>query len=475
MWDAISAVMNSFNNFLWGWFMIILLLGTHIFLTIRTKFVQRKTFKAIKLSVTKDPDSDGDISPFQALATALASTIGTGNIIGVGTAIALGGPGAVLWCWLTGVFGIATKYSESLIGVKYRVKTSDGRMLGGAMYALERGFKFKTLGKILAVLFALFALLASFGIGSGVQVNAISNIMNNTFDLGTVNLFGQDASVISIIVGVLVAAITAVVIFGGIKSISRVCELLVPFMAVFYVLGCLIILGMNFDVLGKTFEMIFQDAFSLKSVAGGFLGSSLMLAARYGIARGLFSNESGMGSAPIVASAAQTRNPVRQAMISSTGTFWDTVVVCLMTGLVLVSSIIKNPTIDVSDGGDLTYKAFQQIPVIGTPILVIGIAAFAYSTILGWSYYGERCVEYLFGRCGMIPYKLIFVFILLIGPVIKLDLVWTMADIFNALMSIPNLIAVVVLSPVVVKETNYYLYGNRLDEYDKTKLPVVNK
>ena len=454
--------------------MIILLLGTHIFLTIRTKFVQRKTFKAIKLSVTKDPDSDGDISPFQALATALASTIGTGNIIGVGTAIALGGPGAVLCCWLTGVFGIATKYSESLIGVKYRVKTSDGRMLGGAMYALERGFKFKTLGKILAVLFALFALLASFGIGSGVQVNAISNIMNNTFDLGTVNLFGQDASVISIIVGVLVAAITAVVIFGGIKSISRVCELLVPFMAVFYVLGCLIILGMNFDVLGKTFEMIFQDAFSLKSVAGGFLGSSLMLAARYGIARGLFSNESGMGSAPIVASAAQTRNPVRQAMISSTGT-WDTVVVCLMTGLVLVSSIIKNPAIDVSDGGDLTYKAFQQIPVIGTPILVIGIAAFAYSTILGWSYYGERCVEYLFGRGGMIPYKLIFVFILLIGPVIKLDLVWTMADIFNALMSIPNLIAVVVLSPVVVKETNYYLYGNRLDEYDKTKLPVVNK
>ncbi|RGH58655.1 alanine:cation symporter family protein [Ruminococcus sp. AM36-18] len=475
MWDAISAVMNSFNDFLWGWFMIILLLGTHIFLTIRTKFVQRKTFKAIKLSVTKDPDSDGDISPFQALATALASTIGTGNIIGVGTAIALGGPGAVLWCWLTGVFGIATKYSESLIGVKYRVKTSDGRMLGGAMYALERGFKFKTLGKILAVLFALFALLASFGIGSGVQVNAISNIMNNTFDLGMVNLFGQDASVISIIVGVLVAAITAVVIFGGIKSISRVCELLVPFMAVFYVLGCLIILGMNFDVLGKTFEMIFQDAFSLKSVAGGFLGSSLMLAARYGIARGLFSNESGMGSAPIVASAAQTRNPVRQAMISSTGTFWDTVVVCLMTGLVLVSSIIKNPAIDVSDGGDLTYKAFQQIPVIGTPILVIGIAAFAYSTILGWSYYGERCVEYLFGRGGMIPYKLIFVFILLIGPVIKLDLVWTMADIFNALMSIPNLIAVVVLSPVVVKETNYYLYGNRLDEYDKTKLPVVNK
>ena len=430
MWDAISAVMNSFNDFLWGWFMIILLLGTHIFLTIRTKFVQRKTFKAIKLSVTKDPDSDGDISPFQALATALASTIGTGNIIGVGTAIALGGPGAVLWCWLTGVFGIATKYSESLIGVKYRVKTSDGRMLGGAMYALERGFKFKTLGKILAVLFALFALLASFGIGSGVQVNAISNIMNNTFDLGTVNLFGQDASVISIIVGVLVAAITAVVIFGGIKSISRVCELLVPFMAVFYVLGCLIILGMNFDVLGKTFEMIFQDAFSLKSVAGGFLGSSLMLAARYGIARGLFSNESGMGSAPIAAAAAQTRNPVRQALVSSTGTFWDTVVVCLMTGLVLVTSIMKNPSIDmgnITDGGVLTTLAFQQIPGFGSCDPGGRYHSFAYSTVLGWAYYGERCVEYFSGKKGLIPYRVLYIAVAAIAPVISLNLVWTVS------------------------------------------------
>ena len=476
MWDAISAVMNGFNDFLWGWFMIILLLGTHIFLTIRTKFVQRKTFKAIKLSVTKDPDSDGDISPFQALATALASTIGTGNIIGVGTAIALGGPGAVLWCWLTGVFGIATKYSESLIGVKYRVKTSDGRMLGGAMYALERGFKLKTLGKILAVLFALFALLASFGIGSGVQVNAISNIMNNTFDLGTVNLFGQDASVISIIVGVLVAAITAVVIFGGIKSISRVCELLVPFMAVFYVLGCLIILGMNFDVLGKTFEMIFQDAFSLKSVAGGFLGSSLMLAARYGIARGLFSNESGMGSAPIAAAAAQTRNPVRQALVSSTGTFWDTVVVCLMTGLVLVTSIMKNPSIDmgnITDGGVLTTLAFQQIPVLGPVILVVGIISFAYSTVLGWAYYGERCVEYFSGKKGLIPYRVLYIAIAAISPVISLNLVWTVADILNALMAIPNLIAVLLLSNVIVKETRKYI--NDLDARDDTPVEVIDK
>ena len=475
MLEAINNAISSCNDFLWGWFMIILLLGTHLFITVRTKFIQRKTLKAIKLSVTKDPDSAGDISPFQALATALASTIGTGNIIGVGTAIALGGPGAVLWCWLTGVFGIATKYAESLISVKYRVKTKDGRMLGGAMFALERGIKIKWLGKILAVLFAAFAVLASFGIGSGVQVNAISNIMNNTFDLGTVELFGQNISVIALIVGIVVSVVTAIVIFGGIKSISRVCELLVPVMAVFYILGCITILVMNFDVLGDAIVLICKSAFTPMSAAGGFVGSTIMIAARHGIARGLFSNESGMGSAPIVASAAQSRNSVRQAMISSTGTFWDTVVVCLMTGLVLVSSILKNPNISASDGGDLTYKAFEQIPFIGTPILVIGIVAFAYSTILGWSYYGERCVEYLFGRKGMIPYKLVFVFVLFVGPVLTLDVVWSLADIFNALMAIPNLIAVIALSGGIVKETNYYLYGNRLDEYDKTPIPTLKK
>lgn len=475
MLDAITNVINGVDNFLWGWFMVILILGTHLFLTIRTKFVQRKTFKAIKLSVTKDPDTDGDISPFQALATALASTIGTGNIIGVGTAIALGGVGSVLWCWVTGIFGIATKYSESLIAIKYRVKTKDGRMLGGAMFALERGIKIKWLGKLLGVLFALFAIFATFGVGSGVQVNAISEIMTNSFNLGSVTLFGNEVSIVAIIVGVVVAGVTAAVIFGGIKSISKVCEFLVPIMAVFYVLGCLVILGMNFDVLGKTIETIVTEAFSFKAVTGGFLGSSIMLAARYGIARGLFSNESGMGSAPIVASAAQTRNPVRQAMISSTGTFWDTVVVCLMTGLVLVSSIIKNPEISATDGGKLTYRAFQQIPYIGTPILVIGIVAFAYSTVLGWSYYGERCVEYLFGRKGMIPYKILFLLVLLISPVIALDMVWTLSDISNALMAIPNLIAVLLLSGVVVKETNYYLYGNRLNEYDKSPIPVVDK
>lgn len=468
--DAISIISNAVDvvhDYI-GFIMIFLLMGAHLFMTVRTRFVQRKTFKAIKLSVTKDPDSHGDISPFQSLATALASTIGTGNIIGVGTAIALGGPGAVLWCWLTGVFGIATKYAESLLAVKYRVESKDGRMLGGAMYILERGLKMKWLG----VLFALFALFASFGIGSGVQVNAISSIMNSAFnskDALMINMFGHDLSVVSVIVGVVIALITAAVIFGGIKSVSKVCEILVPAMAAMYIIGCLIILVMNFAYIGDAIVLIVKSAFSPQAATGGFIGSTIMIAARYGIARGLFSNESGMGSAPIVASAAQTRNSVRQAMVSSTGTFWDTVVVCLITGLVLVSSVVKNPSsFHGVDGDKLTFMAFQQLPYIGTPILVIGIVAFAYSTVLGWSYYGERCVEYLFGTKGMIPYRIFFVLVLLIAPVISLDLVWTLSDIFNSLMAIPNLVALVLLSGVVVKETNYYLYGNRLDEYDKS-------
>lgn len=472
--EIINQIATAVDDFLWGLPMIIILLGTHIFMTVRTKFMQRKTFTAIKLSVTKDPETDGDISPFQALTTALASTIGTGNIIGVGTAIALGGAGAVLWCWLTGVFGIATKYAESLIAVKFRVKSKDGKMQGGAMYAIERGMHIKWL----AVLFALFAALASFGIGCSVQTNAISNVMNNTFNPDgslQMKLFGYDISLVSLIAGLIVAVCVALVIFGGIKSISTVCEKLVPLMAVLYVAGCIIILCFNADVLWEAVCVIVKSAFSFKALGGGLMGTGVMMAARFGVARGLFSNESGMGSAPIVASAAQSRNAVRQAMISSTGTFWDTVVVCLMTGLVIVSSCIKNPAIDtgIVDGDKLTSAAFAQIPVIGTPILVVGIVLFAFSTILGWSYYGERCIEYLFGKRGVMPYKIIFVLILVIAPITALDLVWTLADIFNGLMAIPNVIAVIALSPVIVKETNYYMYGNRLDEFDKTPIPTM--
>lgn len=459
--EKFSQLVTWVDGKVWGWGMILLLLGTHLFMTVRTGFIQRKTItKGIKLSVSKEPDADGEVSQFGALATALASTIGTGNIIGVGTAVALGGPGAVLWCWLTGVFGIATKYSESLIAVKYRVKTEDGRMQGGAMYALERGLHMRWLGLI----FAVFAGFASFGIGCATQVNAIATVCNENLHI--------NRAVVGIIIGVL----TAVVIFGGIKSIARVCERLVPFMALFYVLGCIVILGINYDYIIPAITTICRLAFQPGAAAGGLVGSGIMLAMRYGVARGLFSNESGMGSAPIAAAAAQTRNPVRQALVSSTGTFWDTVVVCLMTGLVLVSTIMKNPAInanEITDGGVLTSLAFDQIPIIGPLILVVGIISFAFSTILGWAYYGERCVEYFAGKKGLIPYRVLYIAVAVIAPVVALDVVWDIADILNALMAIPNLIAVLLLSPVIVKETKKYL--DDLDAKDDTEIPVIKK
>ena len=459
MYDKIYSAVQSVDDFVWGWWMIILLLGTHVFLTLRTGFIQRKTImKGIPLSVSKEEGADGEVSQFGALATALASTIGTGNIIGVGTAIALGGPGAVLWCWLTGVFGIATKYAESLIAVKYRVKTPDGRMQGGAMYALERGLNLKWLGMI----FAVFAGCASFGIGCATQVNAIAEVCNTNL--------GIDPW----IVGVVIAVLTAFVIFGGIKSIASVCEKLVPFMALFYVIGCIIILGINREYIIPTVTTICRLAFADQgAVVGGLVGGGLRYAIQYGVARGLFSNESGMGSAPIAAAAARTKNPVRQALVSSTGTFWDTVVVCLMTGLVLVSTMLKNPDLlsTVDNGGQLTTMAFSQIPYFGPFILVVGIITFAYSTILGWAYYGERCVEYFAGKFGLIPYRVLYIAVALIAPVLALDLVWLIADILNALMAIPNLIAVLLLSPVIVKETKKYV--NNLEAVDDTPIPVV--
>jgi amino acid carrier protein len=461
MLDTINNIVGKINGVAWGWPMIFLLLGTHVFLTIRTGFIQRHTVaRGIKLSVTKDPDAEGEVSNFGALTTALAATIGTGNIIGVGTAIALGGPGAVLWCWLTGVFGIATKYAESYIAVKYRVKTEDGRMQGGAMYALERGLNMKWLG----MLFAILAGFASFGIGCATQVNAIATVCKENFGIPLW------------IVGIVIAVLTAVVIFGGIKSIASVCEKLVPFMAVFYVLGCIIILGMNYDFIIPAIGTICKLAFTPGAAAGGLVGTGIRMAIQYGVARGLFSNESGLGSAPIAAAAAQTRNPVRQALVSSTGTFWDTVVVCAMTGLVLVTTIMKNPSINadqIDNGGVLTSMAFGQIPVIGPVILTLGIISFAYSTILGWAYYGERCVEYFAGKKGLIPYRILYIAVAAIAPVVALDLVWLIADTLNAFMAIPNLIAVLLLSNVMVADTKKYI--NNLDAKDDTPVPVIKE
>ena len=446
--ENIQQITEAISALLWGWPMIILLLGTHLFLTIRLRFPQRKIFTAIRLSFQKDKNSEGDVSQFGALATSLAATIGTGNIIGVATAVALGGPGAVFWCWLTGVFGIATKYTEGLLAIKYRIKTENGEMLGGPMYALERGLKLKWLG----ILFCIFTALAAFGIGNTVQANSISLLLNETGGI-SVHLTG----------GILALTVALVILFG-VKGIANVCGALVPFMAIFYILGCIYILCLNAPYLGKALNLIIDGAFSPQAAGGGFIGTTVMMAARFGIARGLFSNESGLGSAPIVAAAAQTRNPVRQALVSSTGTFWDTVVICALTGLVLVSSIIAFPDIDYTQGATLTKAAFNKIPVIGTTILTVGIFTFAFSTILGWSYYAEKAVEYLGGKRWIKVYRLIWIIAIYLGSVMNLTLVWNIADSMNALMAIPNLISLLLLSGVAVKETKKYLWENHLDE-----------
>ena len=449
--EQLNTFFADLSSMLWGWPMMLLLLGTHIFLTVRLRFPQRKIFTAIKLSVTRDPDATGDVSQFGSLATALAATIGTGNIIGVATAVSLGGPGAVLWCWLTGVFGIATKYSEGLLAIKYRIKTADGKMLGGPMYALERGLGWKWL----AVLFAAFTALASFGIGSTVQANAMSVM---TF---------ESYGVPQWLTGLVVCSLLAAVVFGGVKIIARVCGLLVPFMALFYVIGCIIILVINGPYLLPAIKLIVHSAFSPEAAGGGFVGSGVMLAARYGIARGLFSNESGLGSAPIVAAAAQTRNPVRQALVSSSGTFWDTVVICAMTGLVIVSSILAYPDIDYANGATLTKAAFAKIPYIGTSLLSVGVVTFAFSTAIGWCYYGERAVEYLAGKRTMLAYRIVYLISVFLGSVVGLSLVWNIADCMNAFMAIPNLLSLIFLSGVLVSETRKYLWNNKLDEYSE--------
>lgn len=437
------------NGYLWGPPILILLFGTHLFLTFRLRFIQRYIGLGIKLSFKKDRTGEGDISQFGALTTALAATIGTGNIVGVATAITLGGPGAVLWMWLTGVFGIATKYSEALLAVKYRVKTSDGTMLGGPMYALEKGLNMKWLG----ILFGIFTAIASFGIGNMTQANSISSLASRTLSLSPY------------ITGVIMMILVGIVIIGGIKSIARVTELLVPFMAIFYVIGCLIILAMNIEFIWPSIVLIVKSAFTPHAAGGGFVGATVMAASRYGIARGLFSNESGLGSAPIAAAAAQTKNPVRQALVSSTGTFWDTVVVCLMTGLVLVTTIMRYPDISEGlNGAEVTNAAFSMIPVIGPIVLTVGLFTFVYSTILGWSYYGEKGVEYLFGKKGIMPYRILFTLVVFVGATASLPMVWDFSDAANALMAIPNLVALLALSGIIVKDTKEFLWQGNLDK-----------
>ncbi len=441
----LENLLQQTNDFVWGIPLLVLLFGTHIFLTFRLKFIQRYIGKAIKISFSRSKEGEGDISQFGALTTALAATIGTGNIVGVATAVAAGGPGAVLWMWLTGVFGIATKYSEAVLSVKYRITTKNGLMAGGPMYVLERGLK----KKWLAVIFAVLTAITAFGIGNMVQANSISSLVNETFKISPW------------ITGIIMTLLTGIVIIGGIKSIANVCEKLVPFMAVFYILGCILLLIMNFNSLPATIQLIFTSAFSGHAVVGGFIGAGMREAIRYGIARGLFSNESGLGSAPIVAAAAQTKNPIRQALVSSTGTFWDTVVVCALTGLVVVNS---GEWMKGLNGASLTKAAFTDLPVVGPIVLTIGLLTFVFSTILGWSYYGEKAAEYLLGEKVIKPYRWLWVVFVMIGSVLSLNVVWSFADITNGLMAVPNLISLILLNGVIAAETKKYLWSGNLDK-----------
>lgn len=449
--EALESFFNTIGGIVWGPIMLVLLVGTGVWLTIVLRGIQfRMLFFALKQAFTPHPkkddgsDHEGDVSHFGALMTALSATIGTGNIAGVATAVVSGGPGAVFWMWITAIFGMATKYGEGVLAVKYRTVNSKGEMSGGPMYYIENG-----LGKNwkwMAYAFALFGTFASFGIGSSVQSNSVAESVKASF------------GVAPWISGVILTVLTAFVILGGIKSISKAASFIVPFMAVFYVLGGLVIIGMHTELVGPAINMILNDAFTGQAVAGGALGSVI----RYGVARGVFSNEAGMGSAPIAAAAAKTDHPVRQALVSMTGTFLDTIVVCSITGIVLV---MGNLYTSGEKGAALTTHTFNQLlPGPGGWIVTIGLIFFAYSTILGWCYYGEKCATYVFGDKFLMPYRVFYVVTVLLGTVMSLDLVWLAADTFNGLMAIPNLIALLLLSMVIYRETNDFIAKRKSGE-----------
>lgn len=444
--EQFNQLINTVSGFVWGPIMLTLLVGTGILYTIRLAFLQFRLLPfALKQAFTSRDESDGhegDVSHFGALMTALSATIGTGNIAGVATAVVLGGPGAIFWMWVTAIFGLATKYAEAILAVKYRIVNEKGEMSGGPMYYLERGCKMKWL----AVLFAFFAIVASFGIGSSVQSNSVAASVQTSLNIDPW------------ITGVVLTVLTAIVVLGGIKSISRAASIIVPIMAVVYVLGGLFIIFSNVDLLVPAIKSIISDAFTGEAVAGGAVYAVI----RYGVARGVFSNEAGMGSAPIAAAAAKTDHPGRQALISMTGTFLDTIVVCSITGIVLV---MGDMFIGGETGAALTTSTFEaMLPGLGGALVTFGLVFFAYSTILGWCYYGEKCATYLFGERALNIYRLVYVATVMMGTVLSLDLVWNLADTFNGLMAIPNLIGLIILSGVVVKETKDFLDKRKTGE-----------
>lgn len=452
-----STILKSVNDFVWGPIMLTFLVGTGVFLTIRLKFLPWRNLGYALKSIFSDPEkegkgsghAEGDITPFQSLMTALAATIGTGNIVGVATAMVLGGPGAIVWMWISALFGLSTKYAESVLAVKYREINADGEMAGGPMYAMKNGFKNKAVGSILATLFALFAVIASFGIGNMTQANSIAEALNSTFKIPNVAT------------GAVITVLGIVILLGGIKSIGKVCEKVVPFMAVLYFAAGIGVILINIKAVPAGVAEIFSMAFSVKAAAGGVGGSivaSMLSAMRWGVARGVFSNEAGLGSAPIAAAAAKTDHPSRQGYINMTGTFFDTLVVCSITGLVIASSGalgMMNPKDgELLTGVDLTIEAFRgALGPAGSYLVAIGIMLFAFSTILGWEYYGEKSLEFLARSTKLNKiYRLLFSLVAFLGATTTLQIVWDFSDTMNGLMAIPNLICLVVLSKSVADE-----------------------
>lgn len=453
----ISDTLVKVDDFVWGPVMLVLLVGTGIFLTIRLKFRPWKNLGfAIKSTLSKEARTtkrgEGDVSPFSALTTALAATIGTGNIVGVATAMVSGGPGALVWMWISACFGLTSKFSECMLAIKYREVNEKGEMSGGPMYTMKKGFKNKKIGAFLGMLFAVFAVIASFGIGNMTQANSISESLKSTFN------FDEK------IVGVVLTVLALVIIVGGIKTISKVSSVVVPLMAIFYIIAGLIVVVMNIQNLPSGIVMIFKMAFSSQAVAGGGAGvitAGVMNAMRYGVTRGVFSNEAGMGSAAITASAATTDDPVRQGYINMTGTFWDTIVVCTITGLCIASSGVLGTVGDdgkLVQGAALTILAFKSaLGEVGAILVTIGIALFAFSTILGWEYHGEKAFEYIFGTHKYnMAYRIIFSLVVFVGATTTLQVVWNFSDIANALMAIPNLICLLVMSKVIAKEVERF-------------------
>ncbi len=427
--SQILNIIKNINNFIWGVPLSSLLMGTHLFFTFRLRFIQKKIFKGIRLSITPSDSEEGETSRFGSLATTLAATLGTGNIVGVSTAVGLGGPGAIFWCWITGVLGMATTYSESYLSVLYRVKNKDGSFSGGPMHVLENGLNSKFLAKI----YCFFTLLAAYGVGCSTQANAITETSSRLWGLSPY------------LVGIIIALITGFAIVGGIKSISNLCSKLVPFMGVFYLLFCTLLLIINYDYIIPSIKLITSSAFTPKAVTGGFVGSTIKTAARYGIARGLFTNEAGLGTAGIAAASAKTKSPDEQALVSMSATFWDTVVMCAITGLVITTNIMKTPSsIEGYSISEYTTAAFNQISY-GDTLLGISIILFALATLVGWSFFGEKAVEYLFGKEGIKTYHLCYIIMIFVGGILPLDFVWEMTDFINALMIPPNLISLCLL------------------------------